>query len=100
MRRVEISKGFMQTKQTRVENGKKLSVNVVSFILNNRKFYAVTTMYLSDMLGKFKDVEIELYAKPVEVKCYTSEGKEVTVTVVCELKNAVAGTLDELKAFI
>lgn len=111
MRQVKISKGFNPVVDengnrmvTTVKNAQNevltVSVNVVSFELNNKYFYAITSMYLADKLDKYKSVEIVVFDKPRAVKCLNKDNEVITINVVCELKQATAGTADELKALI
>lgn len=95
LRTINLGTYFYDTRKKSVVNDKELSVNVVYFFYNDKKFYAITTMYLSDIKGTEVTVDIEKFKKR-KVKAWDLDGNERTFEVFCEMKPRPLGTEEDI----
>ena len=95
LRTVNLGKVYFDTRKKTVVDDKELSVNVVYFFYHEKKFYAITTMYLADIRGKEVTVDIVKFDKRA-VKAYDLDGKEITFNIFCEMKPRPLGTEEDI----
>lgn len=93
--KIILSKGFDTLPKTTVE-GKEVNWSLVSFVINEKRFYAKTSMYLGDKLGREVDVKVIPYAEAQEVSYTDYKGNARKAFIVAEIQPLEVGTVADL----